>query len=194
MTSKSHSFLLVSFLASLILTVACGGGGSTAPAPPPPPNAVTGVTVTPNAVTLNAGETQQFAATVSGTGTFTTVVTWSANGVAGGNATQGTISSTGLYTAPNPSPGPVTITATSTFNTTKSGAAQVTVNNPLPPANAVTSVTVTPNPTTLTPGQAQQFAATVSGTGTFTNGVTWTVNGVPGGNAKLGTITSSGFY
>ena len=41
----------------------------------------------------------QFAATVSGTPT--SVVTWSVNGVAGGTATVGTISTDGFYTAPN---------------------------------------------------------------------------------------------
>jgi len=193
--SKSHFLLFAPLLFVLVLTLACGGGGNAGPNPPAPPtNAVTSVTVTPNPVTLNAGQTQQFAATIDGTGTFSTTVTWFVNGVVGGNTTQGTISSTGLYTAPNPSPGPVTITATSTFDTAKSGTAQVTVNNPPPPANGVTSVTVSPNAITLNPGQTQQFTAVVNGTGTFSTGVTWSVNSVGGGNAKLGTISAAGFY
>ena len=47
----------------------------------------------------------QFTATV--TGTTNTAVTWSVNGVAGGNSTVGTISTSGAYTAPATAPEPV---------------------------------------------------------------------------------------
>jgi thiol:disulfide interchange protein DsbA len=58
-----------------------------------------------------------------------TQVTWQVNGVTGGNASVGTISSSGLYTAPCgvPSPATVTITAVSVADSTRSGSAQVTV-------------------------------------------------------------------
>ena len=50
-------------------------------------------------------------------------MSWSVNGVAGGNATTGTISTTGLFTAPEfpPSPNNITITATETNDSTKYG-------------------------------------------------------------------------
>jgi hypothetical protein len=56
----------------------------------------------------------QFQATVSGTSS--NAVTWKVNGVAGGNSSVGTISSTGVYTALNqmPSSPSLTIAATST--------------------------------------------------------------------------------
>jgi hypothetical protein len=41
-------------------------------------------------------------------------VTWSVNGAVGGNATLGTISSTGLYAAPTTIPSPPTVTVTAT--------------------------------------------------------------------------------
>src|SRR5207248_10744996 len=58
-------------------------------------------------------------------GTSNTGVTWSANAVQGGNSTVGTISSSGLYTAPAVAPNPsnVTISAVSVADSTKSGTA-----------------------------------------------------------------------
>jgi hypothetical protein len=54
------------------------------------------------------------------------------NGVAGGNSTVGTISTSGLYTPPAnvPSPSTVTITAISVADSTKSASAQVTITAP----------------------------------------------------------------
>lgn len=107
-----------------------GGGGSGTTTTPPVTNAVTGVSVSPNPAGLAPGATQQFAATVTGTGTFTKGVTWAVNGVAGGNDAVGTITSGGLYVTPFPVPTSVTVTATSTFDTTKSGSATVNLNVP----------------------------------------------------------------
>jgi hypothetical protein len=82
---------------------------------------------------VQAGVTQTFTATV--TGSSTTTVNWSVNGVAGGNTTLGMISSSGVYTAPMtvPTPPTVTVTAVSTVDSTKSASAQVTVT-PVPAA------------------------------------------------------------
>ena len=56
-------------------------------------------------------------------------VTWRVNGVAGGNATVGTISATGLYTAPNTAPPvqPVPVEAVLTADTTQIARASVRV-------------------------------------------------------------------
>ncbi len=64
--------------------------------------------VTPATATLTPGQTQQFSAS-GGSGNYL----WSVDGVAGGSSTLGTISTTGLYTAPGVS-GTHTITATTT--------------------------------------------------------------------------------
>src|SRR5436305_267472 len=63
--------------------------------------------------TVILGGQSQYAATV--TGSSDNSVTWSVNGVAGGDATVGSITSTGLYLAPVSAPQStkVTITATS---------------------------------------------------------------------------------
>ena len=53
------------------------------------------------------------------------------NGVSGGNSTVGTISSTGLYTAPQdlPNPASVTIQATSQANSSASGTAVLAIDS-----------------------------------------------------------------
>jgi serine protease len=99
----------------------------------PPPVAIG---VSPTSVTLEAGAgIQLFAATVTNVQS-SAGVTWLVDGVVGGNATIGTISSGGLYAAPAavPSPSAVTVTATSVEDSTKSATAQVTITAPAPPA------------------------------------------------------------
>jgi hypothetical protein len=94
---------------------------------PPPP--VT-VSVSPSSATVPISTQRQFTATVTGTGD---PVVWSVNGVAGGNATVGTVSATGLYTAPAAVPGAaVTVRATHAASAA-SGQAAVTVTGSTPP-------------------------------------------------------------
>ena len=64
-----------------------------------------GFTVSPKTATLTPILTQQFSATTSG-------ITWSVDGVPGGNATSGAITPAGLYTPPS-APGAHTVTGTS---------------------------------------------------------------------------------
>ena len=107
---------LAAFAALSLLTLsACGGSGNN----PPPSNPM--VTVSPATANVQEASQQQFTATV--TNTTDTAVTWQVNGVTGGNATVGTINSSGLYTAPAaiPNPASVTITAFITDNSSISG-------------------------------------------------------------------------
>jgi len=86
------------------------------------------VVVAPTTVTLTTGTTQQFSATVSNTSN--TSVTWQVNGVNGGAAATGTISTTGLYTAPasvTTSPTTFNIRAVSAQDPSATGTAQATV-------------------------------------------------------------------
>src|SRR5690348_8936639 len=55
------------------------------------------LTITPTSATVLLGTSVQFIPTVTGS---SNAVTWSVNGIANGDATVGTISSAGLYTAP----------------------------------------------------------------------------------------------
>ena len=88
---------------------------------------VVAVAVTPATVSIASGANQQFTASV--TGTTNTAVTWMVSGTGCSGATCGTISSSGLYTAPTAgtSPATVNITATSVSDPTKSASATVTI-------------------------------------------------------------------
>lgn len=85
------------------------------------------VGVTPANVSATVRATQQFAASV--TGTSNPAVAWTVSGTGCSGTTCGTISSSGLYTAPAavPSPATVTITATSVSDPGKSASATVTI-------------------------------------------------------------------
>ncbi len=131
------------------------------------PNGVA-VSVTPATATVQAGASFQFAASV--TGSTNTAVTWTATG--------GTITASGLFTAPA-SAGTYTVKATSAADTTKSASATVTVTAP-----GSVSISITPATATVATGGTQQFAASV--TGSTNTSVTWT--------ATAGTVSSTGFY
>jgi hypothetical protein len=93
----------------------------------PPPGVV--VSISPQNVTLLAGQSRQFTAQV--TGTSNTNVTWSAPP----DSSYGTISSTGLYTAPSvisPSLSD-TIYATSVADSTKSASMRVNLQSSFAP-------------------------------------------------------------
>lgn len=116
--------ILAAFASLVVLTMsACGGGGT----PPPPNNPM--VTVAPATANVQEGSQQQFTATV--TNTTDTAVTWQVNNITGGNASVGTITSAGLYTAPDaiPNPSSVTITAFITDVPSISGSAIVTITS-----------------------------------------------------------------
>src|SRR3954471_13661070 len=146
------------------------------------------VTISPTASSLQAGQSQQFAATVSGTSN--TAVNWLVNGGIGGNSAVGTISPAGIYSAPAAAPSSlVTVTAQSAYQSTASASAAVSIT---PPATVSISISISPVSSTLQVNGSQQFAAAVSGT-TYT-AVSWSVSGVLGGNSLVGTISSSGLY
>ena len=147
---------------------------------------VISVSISPSGVSLLVGTTLQFTATVSDT--FNQNVTWS---VVGGSA-NGTISATGLYTAPAsvPSPSLVTVVAVSQKDTTKSGSATVTIT--LTPVPSNITVVVSPAAPNIPGFGTQQFSATV--TGSTNTAVTWQVNGTTGGSQSLGFISAAGLY
>ncbi len=106
--------------AAMLLSIGCGGAGSTPGTVTAPIQAAITVTVA-GPTTTQIGSTSQFTATV--TNTTNTAVTWQVDGVTGGNTTAGTISSSGLYTAPLtlPSTTSVSISAVSQASPTVSG-------------------------------------------------------------------------
>jgi polygalacturonase len=134
------------------------------------------------ASSLYEGATAQYTASV--TGATNQSVTWLVNNVAGGNSTVGTISATGLYTAPTVTTSTaVTISAVSLLSSTATGSAGVTVQ----PVTVAVS-----GPANVLFSQTGQYTATV--TGTSTTAVTWLVNNVVGGSSAEGTISTLGVY
>ena len=188
--------VIAGLVAGLLHLAGCGGGGSgdngaTAPQPPapPPPPAPIDVSVTPAAASVQTGGTQTFTATV--TNTTNKAVTWQVNGITGGNPSVGTISTTGVYTAPAtvPSPAMVTVTAVSVADPTRSGSARVTITATVP---TPVTVSVAPAAASVQTSGTQTFTATV--TNTANKAVTWQVNGITGGNTNVGTISTTGVY
>ena len=127
------------------------------------------------------GQTAQYTAAV--TGVSNQSVTWMVDGAVGGNSVAGTITASGLYTPPPAAPAsPVTITAASVLSSTATGSTSVTV---MP---VVVSVS---GPANVLFGHTGQYMATVTGA---SSNVTWMVNGVVGGSASEGTISTAGVY
>jgi hypothetical protein len=125
------------------------------------------ISVSPNTASVSTGAQKQFTASVSGS--TNTAVTW--------QASSGTVSSSGLYTAPS-SAGTYSVTATSAADSTKSASATVTVSQPQ------VSISVSPNTASVSTGGQEQFAANVSGTSN--TAVTWSASG--------GTVSTTGLY
>ena len=120
-----------------------------------PSAAAVTVSISPTSPLIFTGGTQQFTATV--TGAVNMAVTWS--------ATSGTVSSSGLYTAPNTT-GTYTVTATSVADTTKSASATVTVTTPTSSTLLLGDSNVeTQADASLPLGQAKAFQVTAGATG-----------------------------
>jgi hypothetical protein len=142
------------------------------------------VTVTPANVELAPLQTQLFQATVNG---GTQAVNWSLSGPGCAGSTCGTISSSGLYSAPATAPNPATVTVTARLasNPSSSGSAQVTIVPAI-------SVSVAPSSAHVGPGLSQQFSATVLGTPHTV--VAWSLSGPGCSGVSCGQISATGLY
>ena len=143
------------------------------------------VKITPTFVQLNTGAQQQFSASV--TGSTDTAVTWSVSGSGCTGAACGTVTSSGLYTAPAavPNPASVNVIATSQADPTKSASATVVVQSAV-------AITISPTSASVPTAGQQQFTATV--TGTNNTAVTWSLSGVGCSGSACGKLSSSGLY
>src|SRR5947209_12054458 len=111
-------------LATISFLTACGGSTTTMP---PPPLQVA-VRIHPQGASVVANsQTEQFSATITGD-PKNLGVSWSVDGIGGGNATVGVISSSGLYTPPSIA-GSHNVTATSLADTSKSASAPMGVTD-----------------------------------------------------------------
>ena len=113
-TSRHVSLAVSALLCGSLL--ACGGGYSGGGGGGGNTGTVTSVSASCVAQLMQVSQTDQCAATVQGTGNFSSSVNWTAS--------AGSINSAGLLTAPG-SAGNVTVTATSTADATKSSTVMV---------------------------------------------------------------------
>jgi len=123
---------------------------------------VVSVSISPTYAAVQLGQTLQLSAKVGGTGN--TTVTWQVDNANGGNASTGTVTSTGLFTAPSnlPTPATATITAVSQADPSKSATAVVTLVTQLASGNTYYVATTgnDSNPGTLSqPWKTIQHAA-----------------------------------
>ena len=110
---------IILLLSGVFPVTSCGGGGGASGSQPVTPT-VSSVAASCTPTSVPTGQTSQCSAVVSGTGSYSTSVTWSVS-----PTSIGTVSSSGVFKPA--SVGTATITATSTQDSTKSGNATVTV-------------------------------------------------------------------
>jgi uncharacterized protein (DUF1800 family) len=192
---KRSVLLLVSVLAIIlggcaqVVGPGAGPGGGGGPLP-------FTLTVTPASATLAGLSQQQFTAKASDGSK--PALTWSVNGVAGGNGMLGTISATGLYTAPEfpPAPNTITISAVENADSSKSGKSAVTLLNPTPLLGAVSPMSIPVGTFSLTltgnhfaPGATVYLGTTALAT-TLDSSTQLTATGITT-TAQVGTVAVS---
>jgi len=129
------------------------------------------------------------ALTASVANTTNTAVTWSVNGIPGGNAQVGIISTGGLFLAPGilPSPPTVEVQAASAADPTKTAGAVITIisdiNVSLSPPSAATEL-----------GAQQIFQAGIVSAGNPDPGIAWALSGAGCAGPACGAVTSSGIF
>jgi autotransporter-associated beta strand protein len=157
----------------------------TVTAAPPTPE-VLSVTVSPSAISVQKGQTQQFTATVNATGGASQSVAWSVDGATAGT----TINASGLLTvAAGESATSLTVTATSQFDGAKFGTATVTVTS-TPVTNAAEPVIIEhPQPATANVGGSASLTVTANSTDGGTLSYQWYSNAT---NSNSGGTSISG--
>ena len=132
------------------------------------------------------GNSQNFTAEVSNTTNIN--VTWSVNGVPGGNSTLGIISESGVYTAPAdlPANATVQITATSAADTSKSGSSQMTLASDI-------AISVTPGGANVELGAMQKLQASLTSSGHPDMAILWSLSGAAC-PAACGSVDANGNY
>jgi hypothetical protein len=187
---RSPALPILALLATAVNTLGCagaGGGASSALVPPPPPTPSSiSVTVTPATASLFLGDAQTFTATV--TGASDTSVTWSVGGIPGGTPATGTITITGVYTAPQnlPTPSTVTVTAQSVADPAKQTAAKIIILSDI-------GIALTPGAIAVELGATQPFHAAITSNGQPNAAVRWSISGLSC-PAACGALDANGNY
>jgi len=150
------------------------------------------VTISPTSASVEPGGIELFTVTVN---SDNKAVNWLVNNIQGGDPISvgaiyqvpGSVDQA-VYIAPAPFSGanPVTVTAQSVAYPAQFASALVTVSSI---KGAAVTITQPSQPPTVALGHTQAFTAKVTGVSDTT--VSWEVDGMPGGNAIVGTIVSN---
>ncbi len=165
-------------IAGLLLLIAfsglagCGGGSGSAP--------VSSINISPISITMAPGVQRAFFYVIKGSSSNLNV-TWSVQEAAGGTVTQ-----TGLYTAPT-APGLYHLVVTSQADPTKFSTANITVQS------SGVSLNVSQHNFTVLPGGSVSLASAVSVTGSANTALTWALISSSTGSTP-GTITQTGVF
>ena len=140
------------------------------------------VNVKPSAPCVLPSSTEQFSASVTGLGS--SAVSWYVDGVKGGNATLGTITPTGFYTAPSIA-STHTIKAVSQTSSAVSGSAVLTISS-------APNFEIYPFVSSIPAGGQQAFQG--QSCNVPDTNVTYMVDNIAGGNSTVGTVSNTGLY
>jgi hypothetical protein len=137
------------------------------------------VTVTPTSLTIQTGTQQQFSGSASNSATLT----WAVNGITGGNSTIGTITQSGLYTAPVAVPSGGVVSVSASISTGESDTSPVTIIQGTPPPTDETL----PDPPAASFFWGNRFSGTVTNVMTpdFVRGVLVITPNEPGTVTKF---------
>lgn len=134
------------------------------------------IALSPSSGTVNTGQQLQFTVSLNGI-VVATGINWFVNGVVGGNTTVGTISGSGLYTAPTsvPNPNVVTVSASQQGSTGLQLTASVTI---VGSEAATPSASISVSPSTIASGTCAQLSWSSGNVNTCTvNGSSVNVSG-----------------
>jgi hypothetical protein len=147
------------------------------------------VTISPASANVATGGSQQFSATVTGSGNPDSAVNWNLTGgaCASGCGTLTVSGNTATYTAPTtvPSPASVSVTAVSVADPSKSATANVTIAAGCSPA-----ISISPATASLGLGAQQAFTATVCFS--TNQNVAWSIAGSGCSGTNCGTVAATG--
>lgn len=149
-------------------------------------NANLSLTINPSeGVSVKAGETRNFTATLEGTNITNRTINWT---VTGNTSINTSISGNGVLTvAEDEKSDALTVTAVSAANETVSATVSVKVIKENKPVNP-TNITITINPSEnveVKVGENKEFTARVEGTNLEDKTVTWSVNGNKSANTTI---------
>ena len=146
---------------------------------------IVAISISPTSAQIGVSTQRQFTAIV--TGSSNTAVTWTISGIGCAGNTCGTVTPSGLFTAPAIPPNPpfFSVTATSVADPTKSASSAVTI---VPGVH----ITISPTSATMAASASRQFSAQV--TGSSNTSVLWSVAGAGCTGSNCGHITAAGLY